>query len=186
MLTRFLTLSVSILASLGLVAYVALRSGPLSSGGGAGPPVTAELDVPATSPVHSASSRGWLESPAGHAATGRPIDVSERQFDRLASRGLVLVKFGAEWCPPCRMIVPELERLAADNGALTVLTVDVDREKRLKARHGVGSIPRMILFRDGEQIDSWVGFEYSHQMQARINRARPPAPAGKVQSNPFL
>ncbi len=125
-------------------------------------------------------------TPSYHQRTARPIDVTARQFDRLVWNGLVLVKFGADWCGPCRKVVPQLEQLAADNaGKLTVLTVDVDKEKRLADQHNVGPIPRLLLFRDGVQIDHWTGYQSAAQMQKGIDRAIASEPKGKVQVNPF-
>lgn len=126
-------------------------------------------------------------SPSYHHSLSKPIEVSARQFDRLVwNRGLVLVKFGADWCGPCRKVVPELSQLAADNaGKLTVLTVDVDKEQRLADKHNVGPIPRMLLFRNGVQIDHWTGYQSAGEMQRGIDRAIASTPKGKVQANPF-
>ncbi len=111
----------------------------------------------------------------------RPIEVSERQFDRLVGRGLVLVKFGADWCGPCRRIEPELRQLAEDNaGQLTVLTVDIDKQRRLNQRFSVGSIPNMILFRDGKKIGQWTGFHSASQLQQEVDRA--PTASGRSEN----
>jgi thioredoxin 1 len=128
-----------------------------------------------------------FEATPSYQRTARPIDVTARQFDRLLwNNGLVLVKFGADWCGPCRKVVPQLEQLAADNtGKLTVLTVDVDKERRLADKHNVGPIPRLLLFRNGVQIDHWTGYQSARQMQKGIDRAIASEPKGKVQGNPF-
>jgi thiol-disulfide isomerase/thioredoxin len=123
-------------------------------------------------------------SPSTYRPVGRPIEVSERQYDRLAARGLVLVKFGAEWCGPCVRVDSELRQLAQDNaGELTVLTVNIDREKRLSQRYDVGPIPHMILLRDGQQVEKWTGYKSASRLQKEIDQAKPAK--GKVQTNPF-
>ncbi len=117
-------------------------------------------------------------------AISSPIEVSERQFDRLTRRGLVLVKFGADWCGPCRRVDLELQQLAQQNSReLTVLKVDIDQEKRLSERFYVGSIPHMILLRDGKRVEQWTGYQSANQLQQAINRAKPPK--GTVRGNPF-
>lgn len=144
------------------------------------PGVVESVDVDAE-PVSYETTPSHLHPPA------RPIEVSERQFDRLIwDKGLVLVKFGADWCGPCRKVVPELQRIAEQNtGKLTVLTVDVDKERRLAEKHNVGSIPRLLLFRNGAQIDDWTGYQSAAQIQQGIERAIASQPKGRIQSNPF-
>ncbi|MBR6452034.1 MAG: thioredoxin [Lachnospiraceae bacterium] len=71
----------------------------------------------------------------------------------------VLVDFWATWCGPCRMLGPELEKLAAEQeGKLIVAKVNVDEEEGLAAQFGVMSIPTMILFKNGEKAGTKIGF----------------------------
>ncbi len=85
----------------------------------------------------------------------RPVALdSVESFDDLV-RGSplpVLVDFWAEWCGPCRMVAPELEKLAkGKSGRLVVAKVDTDRVRELGARFGISSIPTLILFRGGRE-----------------------------------
>ncbi len=73
--------------------------------------------------------------------------------------GLVLVKFGAEWCGPCRMMEGELDKLSAQmGGRVSVVRVDVDQHPNLAQHYGVSSIPRLMLFKHGQVVDDRVGF----------------------------
>jgi thioredoxin len=72
--------------------------------------------------------------------------------------GLVVVDFGADWCGPCLMMAPVVERFAADHrGRVKVGTLDVDANPATAARFGVRSIPTMLVFRDGALVDRLVG-----------------------------
>ncbi len=187
---RILALAFSSFVSLALLVAV-MRGYVTSPAGFSEPPGNLDSAI-VTNAVATAEDAAAIESVSFEATpsyqrTARPIDVTARQFDRLVwNNGLVLVKFGADWCGPCRKVVPELEQLATDNaGKLTVLTVDVDKERRLADKHNVGPIPRLLLFRNGVQIDHWTGYQSARQMQKGIDRAIAAEPKGKVQGNPF-
>ena len=115
----------------------------------------------------------------------KPEEVSSRRFYQLNRQGLVLVKFGADWCGPCRRMSPELEKFAANNTSIKVLEVDIDKEERLAEKFKVGSIPHIVLFQDGKQIKNWTGFKSASTLQKSVNSVKPAAPAGVVQANPF-
>jgi len=119
----------------------------------------------------------------------RPIDVNEAKFRTyMGDSGLVLVKFGAPWCPPCRLVDAELDQLAARNAErLTVLRVDVDESPRLANRYQIESIPRLMLFLDGKKIEDWTGFQSTREMQSAVDAAEESAApaAGELQINPY-
>ncbi|HVS65495.1 MAG TPA: thioredoxin [Thermoanaerobaculia bacterium] len=94
--------------------------------------------------------------------TDAVCDVSTDTFDELVLRRSqelpVLVDFWAPWCGPCRTLGPVLERLAREaGGAFELAKVDSDRNPEIAARYGVRGIPNVLVFRDGEAVDGFVG-----------------------------
>ena len=75
----------------------------------------------------------------------------------LESERPVLVDFTAAWCPPCRVMKPVLDELAAEREDLRIVQLDVDAEQRTAAEYGVLSMPTFILFRDGAPVLRLVG-----------------------------
>ncbi len=92
----------------------------------------------------------------------RPVKVSQDDFDNtvLGADAPVLVDFYADWCAPCRFVAPLLDQLANEHvGKLLVAKVDTDHAPDVAMRYGIRSIPTLIAFSDGEEIERSVGFE---------------------------
>ena len=83
----------------------------------------------------------------------------EKSFDEaLAQDGLLVVDFWADWCGPCKLLAPAIEQLAADyDGKAVVGKVNVDDEPKLAQQYAIMSIPTVIFFKDGEEIDKKIG-----------------------------
>ncbi|WP_037601568.1 thioredoxin family protein [Streptacidiphilus rugosus] len=95
---------------------------------------------------------------AGTSEWVRAVGDADFAAEVLASELPVLVEFTADWCPPCRMMVPVLAELAAERATeLRVVTVDVDVNPETQAGYGVLSMPTLMLFSKGEPIWSAVG-----------------------------
>ena len=78
----------------------------------------------------------------------------------------VLVKFGAEWCGPCRSLDPVLDNLAeAAHGRMSVVRINVDEHHDLARHYGVSSIPRLLLFNHGKVIADRVGYSDENQLK---------------------
>jgi putative thioredoxin len=88
-----------------------------------------------------------------HEVTNFQKDVLEKSFDKP-----VLVDFWAEWCAPCRLIGPILEKLAEENKENWELAkVDTDKNQDIATKYGVRGIPNVKLFRNGEVINEFTG-----------------------------
>ena len=90
----------------------------------------------------------------------KPIDVTDKTFkaEALESDIPVLVDFWAVWCGPCRMIAPHLKTIAKDyDGKLKVAKVDTDQNYNTAMKYAIRSIPTLILFKGGEEVERLVG-----------------------------
>ncbi|MBE6949749.1 MAG: thioredoxin [Ruminococcaceae bacterium] len=88
------------------------------------------------------------------------ITITKENFESevLKSETPVLLDFWATWCGPCRMIAPDLEKIAAENaGTLKVGKVNVDEEMELAMKFGVTSIPLLVVMKDGQIVSKAVG-----------------------------
>lgn len=84
--------------------------------------------------------------------------ITEDQFEQTIKEGVTLVDFYADWCGPCKMITPHLESVAADlKGQASIIKVDVDRAQRIASTYQVTSIPTLVLFNNGKEVDRIVG-----------------------------
>ncbi|MBR4098868.1 MAG: thioredoxin [Clostridium sp.] len=84
---------------------------------------------------------------------------NQETFDKaLQENKLVMVDFWADWCGPCKMLAPLIEDLAEKYSESAVVgKVNVDEEQELAIRYRVMSIPTVIFFKDGQEIDRKVG-----------------------------
>jgi putative thioredoxin len=107
-------------------------------------------------------------APGPHAASDDDFDARVVEASRTRP---VLVDFWAAWCGPCRSIAPLLVRLAVEfDGRADIVKVDTDAEPRLAARFGVRSLPTLMLFRDGQPVESVIGAQPESVMRALLER----------------
>ncbi len=69
--------------------------------------------------------------------------INENEFDSTVGKGLVLVDFFANWCGPCKMLSPILEKLSTEYEDVEIVKVDIDQSQQLALQHQVQSIPTL-------------------------------------------
>lgn len=81
----------------------------------------------------------------------------------------VLVDFWAEWCGPCKKLGPILEQVAEEMGdAVTIAKVNVDNERTLGAMYQIMSIPAVMIFKNGQKVDEFVGVRSKQDIISRL------------------
>ncbi len=90
-------------------------------------------------------------------ASENVVHLTEDSFDGKIGKGLTLVDFWAEWCAPCKALEPAIDQLADEFTGITVAKVDIDANPNIPSRYGIRGIPTVMLFRDGKQVDMFVG-----------------------------
>ncbi|PQV63355.1 thioredoxin [Abditibacterium utsteinense] len=98
--------------------------------------------------------------------------VGEGNFETevVQSEQTVVVDFWAEWCQPCKMLSPVLDKVASRfEGKLKVVKCNVDENQDIAAKYAIYSIPNLVFFRDGQVVNQAVGYMGEAQLAAKVD-----------------
>ncbi|HWQ69404.1 MAG TPA: thioredoxin [Patescibacteria group bacterium] len=106
-------------------------------------------------------------------ASDKVVQITDSDFDAqvIKGKGLILVDFWAEWCGPCRMVGPILDELATEyEGQVTIAKLNVDENRQSSARFGIRSIPTILFFKDGAQVEQIIGALPKSAIKAKVQQ----------------
>lgn len=91
-------------------------------------------------------------------------------FDSTVNSGVTLVDFWAEWCGPCRMLAPLIDEISESvKGKVKIVKVNIDESPDTPTRYGVRGIPTLMVFKDGQVVDTRVGSMPKSQLSEWID-----------------
>lgn len=107
---------------------------------------------------------------------GKATIITDKNFDSevVKFQGLGVVDFGATWCGPCQALAPTIEELAGEYSGsnVKICKCDVDEASDLAAQWGIMSVPTIIFFKNGKQVDSVMGNQKKQVLKDKIEKHR--------------
>ena len=99
--------------------------------------------------------------------------LTDQDFDEKTASGTVLVDFHADWCGPCGLMDPVLETLLAEElgGDTRIMKLDVDANRKIAERFLVNAIPCLIVLKDGEIVEKFVGIQDAKTLRTALRSA---------------
>ena len=102
------------------------------------------------------------------------LKLTDDDFEAMVENfsGVALVDFWAEWCGPCLVFAPVLEEIAAEyKDKASVAKLNVDMGRATAAKYEIRAIPTTIIFRDGKEVDRFVGITKKETLKERLDAA---------------
>lgn len=98
--------------------------------------------------------------------------ITSEQFEEkvLKNKKFVIVDFFANWCGPCKMLMPVLEEIDQEFDQVDIVKVNIDQDEELAKKFGVLSIPTLIFFSNGEEVDKTIGYRQKSQIEEIIRK----------------
>lgn len=101
------------------------------------------------------------------------ITLTDKNFDHQLKNKIVLVDFWASWCAPCKMMAPVLNDVSEElTGNANVGKVNVEEYQALAQKYQIRNIPTMILFKNGKEVNRFVGVKNKEFLMQEINKVR--------------
>ena len=97
-------------------------------------------------------------------------DENFKEF--IEQKELTVVDFFAQWCPPCKMLAPIMEEIAQEADGYKVAKIDIDQAIDIANEYGVMSIPTIIFYKEGQEIERLVGFRNKDELMDEIKKLK--------------
>ncbi len=97
--------------------------------------------------------------------------LDDNNFTEKTSKGIVLVDFWAAWCQPCRILGPIINELAEEIDQAKIAKLNIDENRTIANKYHIKSIPTIIIFKDGKQIERISGIKPKHYLKKIIDKA---------------
>lgn len=109
---------------------------------------------------------------AGNGTIDKPVIVTDDTFkETIKNNSIVVVDCWAGWCQPCKMIAPSVEQLAKEmSGKVVFGKLDVDANAATPAEYGIMSIPTLLIFKNGDHVDTIIGAVPKSMIKEAIER----------------
>ena len=99
------------------------------------------------------------------------LEITDATFEEATANGVTLTDFWATWCGPCRMQSPVIEQLDQEMGDKVAFNkVDVDENQATAAKFGIMSIPTLLIKKDGQVVNTLVGYHPKEAIEAKLNQ----------------
>jgi thioredoxin 1 len=116
-----------------------------------------------------AETRESHESESQSPSEPIPIHGTTELTETVTDHSIVLADFYADWCGPCQMLEPVVERIAGQTDA-AVAKIDIDTNQQLTAEYGVQGVPTLVLFAEGQPAERLVGMQDETQLRSVIDK----------------
>lgn len=98
-------------------------------------------------------------------------EINDTNFESEISNGVTLIDFFAEWCGPCRMLTPILDSLSQEmSGAVNFCKIDIDNCPKTTSEYNITSVPTLILFSNGKEVERVVGLRDQDSLKNLIEK----------------
>lgn len=97
-------------------------------------------------------------------------EITEREFASVTSNKIALIDFFAEWCMPCVMMSPVIEELAERMKNVKFAKINVDENSELAGKFKVMSIPCLIIFKDGKEVERIIGSQSPDLIEEKLKK----------------
>ena len=98
-------------------------------------------------------------------------EINDSNFSEETAKGLVMVDFWAPWCRPCRIVAPVLDEISEElSDQVSITKINVDDNDKTATKYNIISIPTVLVFKDGENVESIPGAKPKHEYMQVLSK----------------